>query len=225
MHCNSFHWHYLVGDASTHLGLTEHPELLALTCPECLDEIAKILRQRLVDTSFLPANIKISLGEFLLMGFYSLTKPVVFRPQGQAGKGLMSVLVLEPLVLRASDFSSQSWKNMGQIVWWPFKYHLNPKISRALISNVLRSSRLSPWPQVRPFRFRFLRRIDHRLVAKLPLQQRWISAVPNNSQSPTQCLCYPNVWKNRLVYGLSLSCRGFQGLSEALQELKDESLV
>jgi len=36
------------------------------------------------------------------MRFYSLTKSIVFRPQGQAGKGLMSALVLEALVQRPS---------------------------------------------------------------------------------------------------------------------------
>ena len=131
MHCSSFHWHYHVADAWTHLGLTEYPELLALICPEHLDKIVKILRQRLADSSFLPASVKNSLGEFLLMGFYSLTKPIVFRPQGQVGKGLISALVLEALGPRASDLSSQSWKNMGQTVWSSFKYHLKPKTSSA----------------------------------------------------------------------------------------------
>lgn len=42
------------------------------------------------------------------MGFESLAKPIVFRPQGQAEKSLMSALVLKALVPRASDLSSQS---------------------------------------------------------------------------------------------------------------------
>lgn len=51
------------------------------------------------------------------------------------------------------------------------------------------------------------------------------TAERGNIHSAEQCpepetnLCHPNVWRDNLVSSLSLSCRGFQGLCGALQEL------
>lgn len=51
------------------------------------------------------------------MIFYSLTKSIVFRPQGQAEKGLMSALVLEALVSRASDLNFSHERTWAKTVW------------------------------------------------------------------------------------------------------------
>lgn len=82
--------------------------------PRVLNKIVKTLQQRLADSSFSQATVKNSLEELLLMSFYSQTKPIVIVSQEQAGKDLISALVLEDLMERASDLTSQSLKNRGQ---------------------------------------------------------------------------------------------------------------
>lgn len=70
------------------------------------------------------------------------------------------------------------------------------------------------------FQFTPLQRTDCRVAVRLPLQQKeGTSTVLNSAQSLRPNLCHPNVWRDNLVSSLSLSCRGFQGLCGALQEL------
>lgn len=155
----------------------------------------------------------------MLISFYSLTKSIVFRPQGQGEKAQMSALVLEALVPRDSDLSFRTWAKLVTIQipleTKNFKCPLYQMFSEA--DGCLPDCKLGLLESP-------LQKINHNLVRRLPLQQKdRISAVLNCSQS--QSLCYPNVCKNSLVSVLALLCRGFHSPNEALQELKDVNLV